>query len=111
MEWLRFAPRLPRDRLRRFTKQRIHAIVTQVIDELEHRRAPGRPTTLRRLRTVQRGGIAAWKALRDLLPHAITRTFCGRFRCCIAPLGYLMMMATSDLNIAPPNLVPSCCCQ
>jgi hypothetical protein len=51
------------------TKQRIHAIVGQVIDELEHRRATGKADCVKALADeVQRGGIAAWKALRDLLP-------------------------------------------
>src|SRR5262245_28044949 len=52
------------------TKQRIHAIVSQVIDELEHRRATGKADYVKALADeVQRGGIAAWKALRDLLPR------------------------------------------
>jgi hypothetical protein len=52
------------------TKQRIHAIVAQVIDELEHRRATGKADFVKALADeVQRGGIAAWKALRDLLPR------------------------------------------
>jgi hypothetical protein len=52
------------------TKQRIHAIVSQVIDELEHRRAAGKADYVKALADeVQRGGIAAWKALRDLLPR------------------------------------------
>src|SRR6266508_5686320 len=52
------------------TKQRIHAIVGQVIDELEHRRATGKADYVKALADeVQRGGIAAWKALRDLLPR------------------------------------------
>jgi hypothetical protein len=54
----------------RVTKQRIHAIVSQVIDELEHRRATGKADYVKTLADeVQRGGIAAWKALRDLLPR------------------------------------------
>jgi hypothetical protein len=49
------------------TKQRIHAIVSQVIDELEHRRATGKADYVKALADeVQRGGIAAWKTLRDL---------------------------------------------
>ena len=45
------------------TKQRIHAIVGQVIDELEHRRATGKADYVKALADeVQRGGIAAWKA-------------------------------------------------
>jgi hypothetical protein len=52
------------------TKQRIHALVGQVIDELEHRRATGKADYVKALADeVQRGGIAAWKALRDLLPR------------------------------------------
>jgi hypothetical protein len=52
------------------TKQRIHAIVGQVIDELEHRRATGKADFVKALADeVQQGGIAAWKALRDLLPR------------------------------------------
>jgi hypothetical protein len=52
------------------TKQRIHAIFAQVIDELEHRRATGKADYVKALADeVQRGGIAAWKALRDLLPR------------------------------------------
>jgi hypothetical protein len=40
-----------------------------VIDELEHRRATGKADYVKALADeVQRGGIAAWKALRDLLP-------------------------------------------
>jgi hypothetical protein len=42
----------------------------QVIDELEHRRATGKADYVKALvDEVQRGGIAAWKALRDLLPR------------------------------------------
>ena len=52
------------------TKQRIHAIVGQVIDELEHRRATGKRDYVKALADeVEKGGIAAWKALRDLLPR------------------------------------------
>jgi hypothetical protein len=52
------------------TKQRIHAIVGQVIDELERRRATGKADYVKALADeVQSGGIAAWKALRDLLPR------------------------------------------
>ena len=52
------------------TKQRVHAIVGQVIDELERRRATGKADYVKALADeVQRGGIAAWKALRDLLPR------------------------------------------
>jgi hypothetical protein len=52
------------------TKQRIHVIVGQVIDELERRRATGKADYVKALADeVQRGGIAAWKALRDLLPR------------------------------------------
>lgn len=52
------------------TKQRIHAIVGQVIDELEHRRATGKADYVKALADeVQRGGLAAWKALRELLPR------------------------------------------
>jgi hypothetical protein len=41
-----------------------------VIDELEHRRATGKADYVKALADeVQRGGIAAWKALRDLLPR------------------------------------------
>ena len=50
-------------------KQRIHAIVSQVIDELEHRRATGKATSRRSATRFSGGGIAAWKALRDLLPR------------------------------------------
>jgi hypothetical protein len=52
------------------TKQRIHAIVGQVIDELEHRRATGKSDFVKTLADeVEKGGIAAWKALRELLPR------------------------------------------
>jgi hypothetical protein len=52
------------------TKQRIHAIVGQVIDELEHRRATGKADYVKALADeVEKGGIAALKALRDLLPR------------------------------------------
>jgi hypothetical protein len=45
-------------------------IVAQVIDELEHRRATGKADYVEALADeVQRGGIAAWKLLRDLLPR------------------------------------------
>jgi hypothetical protein len=51
------------------TKQRIHAIVGQVIDELEKRRAAGKGDYVAKLADeVAEGGLAAWKALRDLLP-------------------------------------------
>jgi hypothetical protein len=41
-----------------------------VIDELEHRRATGKADYVKALADeVQRGGIAAWKALRDPLPR------------------------------------------
>jgi hypothetical protein len=52
------------------TKQRIHALVGQVIDELEKRRAAGKSDFVKTLADeVEKGGIAAWKALRDLLPR------------------------------------------
>jgi hypothetical protein len=51
-------------------EQRIHAIVGQVIDELEHRRATGKSDFVKTLADeVEKGGIAAWKALRELLPR------------------------------------------
>jgi hypothetical protein len=41
-----------------------------VIDELEHRRAIGKADYVKALADeVEKGGIAAWKALRDLLPR------------------------------------------
>jgi hypothetical protein len=52
------------------TKQRIHAIVGQVIDELEQRRAKGKGDYLAKLADeVEKGGIAVWRSLRDLLPR------------------------------------------
>jgi hypothetical protein len=52
------------------TKARIHAIVGQVIDELEKRRASGKSDYVAKLADeVQEGGITAWKSLRDLLPR------------------------------------------
>lgn len=52
------------------TKQRIHAIVGQVLDELEHRRATGKADYVKALADeVQRGGVAGLKSLRDLLPR------------------------------------------
>jgi hypothetical protein len=52
------------------TKQRLHAIVGQVIDELERRRATGKADYVKALADeVEKGGIAALKALRDLLPR------------------------------------------
>src|SRR5262249_34378096 len=52
------------------TKQRIHAIVGQVIDELERRRGTGKRDYVKALADeVEKEGIAAWKALRDLLPR------------------------------------------
>jgi hypothetical protein len=51
------------------TKSRIQAIVGQVIDELEDRRAKGKSDYVAQLANeVEKGGIAAWKSLRDLLP-------------------------------------------
>jgi hypothetical protein len=56
--------------MRRLTKQRIHALVGQVIDELEKRRAAGKSDFVKTLADeVEKGGIAAWKALRELLPR------------------------------------------
>jgi hypothetical protein len=41
-----------------------------VIDELEHRRATGKSDFVKTLADeVEKGGIAAWKALRELLPR------------------------------------------
>jgi hypothetical protein len=52
------------------TKQRIHALVAQVIDELEKRRASGKGDYVAKLADeVAEGGLAAWKSLRDLLPR------------------------------------------
>jgi hypothetical protein len=52
------------------TKQRIHAIVSQVIDELEKRRVAGKGDYVAKLADeVAEGGLAAWKSLRDLLPR------------------------------------------
>lgn len=51
------------------TKQRIHAIVSQVIDELEQRRVKGKSDYVANLADeIEKGGIAAWRSLRDLLP-------------------------------------------
>jgi hypothetical protein len=51
------------------TKQRIQAIVGQVIDELEQRRAKGKSDYVAMLADeIEKGGIAAWRSLRDLLP-------------------------------------------
>jgi len=48
----------------------IHAIVGLVIDELEKRRAAGKSDFVKTLADeVEKGGIAAWKALRELLPR------------------------------------------
>ena len=52
------------------TKQRIHAIVGQVIDELEQRRAKGKSDYVAMLADeIEKGGISAWRSLRDLLPQ------------------------------------------
>jgi hypothetical protein len=52
------------------TKQRIHAIVGQVIDELEDRRRKGKSDYVAKLANeVEEHGLAAWQALRDLLPR------------------------------------------
>src|SRR4029077_6679760 len=52
------------------TKQRIHAIVGQVIDELEDRRRKGKSDYVAKLANeVEKHGLAAWQALRDLLPR------------------------------------------
>jgi hypothetical protein len=52
------------------TKQRVHAIVGQVLEELEARRAKGKNDYVAALADeVEKGGLAAWKALRDLLPR------------------------------------------
>jgi hypothetical protein len=52
------------------TRTRIHAIVGQVIDELEKRRAKGKSDWVASLADeVEKGGLTAWKALRDLLPR------------------------------------------
>ncbi len=52
------------------TKARIHAIVGQVIDELEQRRAKGKGDYVAALANeVEEGGLAAWRSLRDLLPR------------------------------------------
>jgi hypothetical protein len=51
------------------TKARIHAIVSQVIDELEKRRARGKSDYVAILANeLEAGGLNAWRALRDLLP-------------------------------------------
>jgi len=51
------------------TKSRIHALVGQVIDELEKRRAKGKGDYIAKLADeVEKGGISAWKSLKDLLP-------------------------------------------
>jgi hypothetical protein len=51
------------------TKSRIHAIVGQVIDELERRRAKGKSDYIVKLADeVEEGGLPAWKSLKDLLP-------------------------------------------
>jgi hypothetical protein len=52
------------------TKARIHAIVGQVIDELEKRRAKGKGDYVAKLADeIEKGGLSAWKALSDLLPR------------------------------------------
>jgi len=51
------------------TKQRIHAIVGQVIDELESRRAAGKSDYVAALADeIERGGLAALEQLKALLP-------------------------------------------
>jgi hypothetical protein len=51
------------------TKSRIHGIVAQVIDELEKRRTKGKGDHIASLADeVEKGGIAAWKSLKELLP-------------------------------------------
>src|SRR5262249_40611233 len=51
-------------------KQRIRAIVGLVIDELERRRAAGKSDFVAKLADeVEKGGIAAWKSLQELLPR------------------------------------------
>jgi hypothetical protein len=51
------------------TKQRIHAIVGQVIDELENRRAAGKRDYVAALADeVEKGGLAALQQLKSLLP-------------------------------------------
>ena len=49
------------------TKARIHAIVGQVIDELEQRRAKGKGDYVAALANeVEEGGLAAWRSLLGL---------------------------------------------
>jgi hypothetical protein len=52
------------------TKNRVHAIVGQVLDELERRRANGKSDYVAALAdNLETGDLAAWKVLRDLLPR------------------------------------------
>jgi hypothetical protein len=77
------------------TKQRIHAIVGQVIDELEHRRATGKADYVKALADeVQRGGLAAWKALRELLPRDEDTSSPGTS----LKIGQLLMAAHKEIN-------------
>jgi hypothetical protein len=51
------------------TKARIYAIAGQVIEELEKRRAKGKSDYIAKLADeIEDGGLAAWKALKELLP-------------------------------------------
>jgi hypothetical protein len=51
------------------TKSRIRAVVDLVIDELQDRRAKGKSDHVALLADeIEKGGIAAWKSLLDLLP-------------------------------------------
>jgi hypothetical protein len=52
------------------TKNRVHAIVGQVLDELERRRVNGKSDYVAALAdNLAAGDLAAWKVLRDLLPR------------------------------------------
>jgi hypothetical protein len=73
----------------------IHAIVAQVIDELEHRRAIGKADYVKALAgEVEKGGIAAWKALRDLLPRDEDMSSPGTS----LNIGQLLIAAHKEIN-------------
>src|SRR5215510_1715298 len=77
--------------------QRIRAIVGQVIDELEKRRAAGRGDFVAKLADeVEEGGLAAWKALQELLPR--DADVAGKVPTPTMNLSALFVQAARDLS-------------
>jgi hypothetical protein len=79
------------------TKTRVHAIVGQVIDELQDRRAKGQSDYVATLADeVEQSGLAGWKALKELLPRDEIETTGGGANVKFGPLFAMVVQRMSE---------------